>query len=87
MTEPLAPFWFRQRQCKLEMLEPGVYRLTGPNLAEAFIRIRSTQNGRWAPEFRETKDGPDLAETPEDFATPEEAWEAAFETYRLRMIV
>ncbi len=85
-TQPVPPFWFGQRQCKLEALEDGVYRVTGPNLAEAFISIRSTENGRWVPVFRLVKDGPDLART-QELATPREAWEAAFELYRIQMIV
>jgi hypothetical protein len=85
--QPLTPFWFRQRQCKLEPLENGMVRATGPNLAEAFLGVRSTTNGRWLPIFRLSAEGPDLAETHEDLATPQEAWEAAFELYRIHVIV
>jgi len=86
-TQPVPPFWFGQRQCKLEAQEGGVYRVTGPNLAEAFISIRATPNGGWAPVFRLAQDGPDLAETHGEFPTPQEAWEAAFEIYRIQVIV
>jgi hypothetical protein len=84
---PLAPFWFGQRQCKLEPQENGMYRASGPNLAEAFLGIRSTAHGRWAPVFRLAADGPDLAEAHGDFARPQEAWEAAFELYRIQVVV
>ena len=85
-SQPVPPFWFGQRQCKLEPVEDG-YRVTGPNLAEAFISIRSTENGRWVPVFRLAKDGRDLAQTHQELATPQEAWEAAFELYRIQLIV
>jgi hypothetical protein len=86
-AQPVPPFWFGQRQCKLEPLEDGSYRVTGPNLAEAFIGIRPREYGRWAPEFRLAKDGPNLAEADAELATPQEAWDAAFELYRLSLIV
>jgi len=86
-AEPVPPFWFRQRQCRLEPLEYGVYRLTGPNLAEAFISIRSTTDGRWAPVFRLSKDGPNPAESLPPSETAREAWEAAFELYRTQVVV
>src|SRR2546425_367822 len=35
----VLPSWFKQRQCKAEEAGPNTYRLSGPNLREAFIRI------------------------------------------------
>jgi hypothetical protein len=86
-TSPTLPFWFRQRQGKAEVAEPGTYRLTAPNLAEAFVGIRQAENGRWLPVLKRTASGPDLAETPGEFATPQEAWGAAFELYRVHVVV
>ena len=86
-TQPTAPFWFRQRQGKAEPVGPETYRLTAPNLGEAFVSIRPTKNGRWLPVLRRTADGPDLAETHADLATPQEAWNAAFEVYRVHFVV
>jgi hypothetical protein len=86
-SPPTLPFWFRQRQGKAEAVEPGMYRLTAPNLGEAFIGVREAANGRWLPSFKESANGPELAAASEDFATPQEAWEAAFECYRLRLVV
>jgi hypothetical protein len=86
-TPPTLPFWFRLRQGKAEPAEPNLYRLTAPNLAEAFIGVRQAGDGRWLPQLKQTANGPDLAEAPENFATPQEAWEAAFELYRRHVVV
>jgi len=84
---PTPPFWFRLRQGKAEPAGPNTYRLTAPNLGEAFIGIRRTDNGRWLPILKRTADGVNMAETPENFATPQEAWDAAFELYRVQVVV
>ena len=81
------PFWFRQRQAKMEPAGTDTYRLTAPNAAEGFVSIRATELGRWAPVFRMRLDGPDLAEAHEELETPREAWEAAFELYRMHVLV
>jgi hypothetical protein len=64
-----------------------MYRLTAPNLAEAFIGIRKVAEDRWRPVFRLQSDGPDLDAPDIDLETPQGAWEAAFELYRRRMVV
>ena len=87
IPQPVPPFWFGQRQCKLEPLEDGTYRVGGPNLAEAFLGIRQKENGRWKPVFRLVKDGPDVADGDTELATPQEAWDAAFELYRIQLVV
>lgn len=84
---PTPPFWFRLRQGKAEPVGPDTYRLTAPNLGEAFISIRQTEQNRWSAVVKQTADGPALAETTDDFATLQEAWDAAFELYRLRFVV
>ncbi len=84
---PIPPFWFRQRQSKMEEAGPDIYRLTGPNLAEAFISVRKADDGRWAGLLKGKADGPDLAATEATFERPEEAWEAAFELYRRQFVV
>lgn len=86
-TPPTPPFWFRQRQGKAEAVEPTTYRLTAPNLGEAFISIRQAENGHWLPVLKRTADGPDVAETADEFVTPQEAWDAAFELYRVHFVV
>jgi hypothetical protein len=84
--EPILPFWFKQRQCKAEPGGDNVLRVSGPNLGEAFLAIRP-EGGRWRAAIRSKADGPDLASTEPEMATPEEAWEAAFELYRTHFIV
>ena len=86
-AQPIPPFWFRQRQGKIESAGPDTYRLTAPNAREAFISIRSNDNGLWLPVLRLSADGPDVAANPADLRTPQEAWEAAFELYRIHVVV
>ena len=84
--EPMLPFWVKQRQCKTEPAGEHTLRVTGPNLAEAFLRIEPVGD-RWRAALRLAADGPDASFTDPIFPTPEEAWQGAFELYRVRMIV
>ena len=63
--------------------ETWIYHL---NMGEAFIHIQSSSTGDWSAHLRQTADGPDLASTAADFPSPVEAWEAAFELYRLALV-
>lgn len=85
--EPSLPFWFKQRQAKAENVKPDVYRLTAPNLGEAFLGVRQASDGRWSAHLMESPDGPDLESTPAEFPDPVEAYAAAFEIYRVKRIV
>lgn len=85
--ELVTPMWFKQRQGKAEAAGENTYRLTGPNLREAFISIHKSDNGLWAASLRYAVDGPEIAATEPEIATPYEAWEAAFEIYRNHVIV
>jgi hypothetical protein len=86
--QPITPFWFKQRQLKYEPAgSDTLLKITGPNLGEAFIRIQPTENHRWQAAFRRTADGPDEAITEANIPGPREAWDAAFELYRQRVIV
>jgi hypothetical protein len=80
------PFWFPLRQGKAEPVGPDVYRLTAPNLAEAFISIHQASKGRWSAALRKAADGPEIASTEAEFTSPYEAWEAAFELYRQHVV-
>ena len=85
--EPTQPFWFKQRQCQAAPAAgPNELRVTGPNLAEAFLRVEPVGD-RWRAMLRLTADGPDASYTDAELKTAHEAWEAAFELYRVRMIV
>jgi hypothetical protein len=86
MSQPVPPFWFKQRQAKLEPAGENTFRITAPNSAEAFLSIRHS-DGRWAGVLRTTAAGPDVATTPPQFAMPSDAWGAAFELYRRQFVV
>jgi hypothetical protein len=87
MAEPTLPFWFRQRQGNLEPAGPELYRVTAPNLGESYLGIRAAADGRWQAVVKAAADGPDTVVSEQTFATPHEAWEAAFELFRLAVIV
>jgi hypothetical protein len=80
--QPILPSWFKQRQGKAEAAGENVYRLTAPNMGEAFISIQRGDKDFWSAALRSRADGPSLAVSEAEFATPGEAWEAAFELYR-----
>jgi len=82
----VTPTWFKQRQGKAEEAGENTYRLTGPNLREAFISIRRADNGLWAASLRYALDGPEIAATEPEIPTIFEAWEAAFEVYRNHVV-
>jgi hypothetical protein len=86
--QPNPPFWFKQRQAKAEPAGADtILRLTGPNLPEAFITIGEGVDGHWRAALRSTPDGDDLDATEPEFDNPADAWDAAFELYRTRIIV
>jgi len=85
--EPIQPFWFKQRQAKAEPTGSDTYRLTAPNLRDAFISIRQDSEGRWGAALRLAADGPDVDTTSTAYATPIDAWDAAFEMYRRKLVV
>jgi hypothetical protein len=84
---PTLPFWFKQRQCKAEPVEGRqMLKVSGPNLAEAFIYVRQDGDRRVAG-FRRSADGADEATAEADRPGEQAAWEAAFELYRTHVIV
>ena len=82
-----VPSWFKQRQGKAEPAGDNVYRLTGPNLGEAFIGIRKGPNNLWAGYQAASATGPDLEATEPRYEIDADAWNAIFELYRRRVIV
>ncbi|MCI0640708.1 MAG: hypothetical protein L0Y72_20000 [Gemmataceae bacterium] len=84
---PVTPFWFKQRQARLEEAGPDLYKVTAPNSKEAFIGIRAGTNGAFAAFVRRTADGDDLAATESVLANRTDAWGAAFELYRTQFVV
>jgi hypothetical protein len=85
--EPILPTWFKYRQGKAEPAGTDTLRLTAPNLQEAFISIRQGEHQCWSAHLRLATDGPDAAATEPEFEDRNEAWAAAFELYRTRVVV
>ena len=85
--ELMEPFWFKQRQCKAEPAGDHALRVSGPNLPETFLRIEGAGDDRCGAALRLSADGPDASYTDPELKTEKEAWEAAFELYRVRIIV
>jgi hypothetical protein len=85
--QPVPPFWFQQRQGKVEAAGPESYRLTAPNLGEAFIRVHRAEDSRWSAGLRFQVDGPEVRSTAPLYDTEPDAWSAAFELYREQLII
>jgi hypothetical protein len=81
-----TPSWFDQRQGKSEPAGENGYRLTAPNMKEAFIGVRADGSGGWTGFLRQTVDGPDVDTSP-GWPTAQDAWAAAFELYRIVLVV
>ncbi len=87
MTEEIdIPSWVKGRQAKVEPVGQGLYRVTGPNLPEAVIAVRMTDDLQWQGFLRGTADGPDAAVSSSTQSNARDAFHAAFELYREKMI-
>lgn len=86
MPDPTLPFWFKQRQAKLEPAGENKYKVVAPQAAEAYIGIRQADAGHWSAFLRNTADGDEVLATEPTFLHPGAAWEAAFELYRQHVI-
>jgi hypothetical protein len=84
--QPILPFWFKQRQAKLEPAGENTYKVIAPNQGDVFVQIRSGENGQWLAAVKMIADGEDLVATEPEFDDPGAAWEAAFELYRRAMV-
>ena len=85
--QPTPPFWFVLRQGKAEPAGENVLRLKAPNLPEWHIAIKKGENGLWAGAVRKQADGPDVDATDPKYDDPNDAWNAAFELYREKVVV
>jgi hypothetical protein len=83
----ITPFWFAQRQLKAEAAGELLYRITGPNAPEKHLGIRKADNGNYLAYLRSTQDGEDEVATAAEFPSVYNAWEAAFELYRAKVIL
>jgi hypothetical protein len=87
MIQPVPPFWFLQRQGKAEAVGDNTLRLTAPNLAETFLRVDRDDSGRFSASLRATADGPPLVTSDALYDREEDAWAAAFEMYRMHVVI
>jgi hypothetical protein len=85
MPDPILPFWFKQRQAKLEPAGENTYKVVAPQAPETFIGIRQAE-ARWSAFLRTAVAGPDVLLTEPEFEHPGAAWDAAFEFYRQHII-
>jgi len=79
-------FWFKQRQARAEPAGPGVWKLSGPNLPEAAITVRMSDDLAWQAALLEGVGGPELAISLPTIPTAREALQVAFELYRQRFV-
>ena len=87
MAEELdIPSWVKGRQAKVVPIGAAMYRITGPNLPEAVVGVRMTDDMRWQGYLRAKEDGPDLAAATVTQAAARDALYSAFELYREKMI-
>lgn len=87
MSNPVPPFWAVQRQIKIEEAKDGFCRLTAPIMPESFIGIRKEENGLWAGVFRHDLEGEDTEASEPIYNNELDAWNAAFEIFRNRVVV
>lgn len=85
--EPTTPFWFKQRQCKLETAGDQTLKVSGPNLGEAYLLVTPGDNNSWKASLRLSPDGPDVATGQSEYPNVNAAWVVAFELYRIHLIV
>jgi hypothetical protein len=82
---PIPPFWFKQRQCKLEPASGDhAFKVTAPNFGEAYLSVTSGPGG-WRGSLRMQADGPET--TTIEVRTEQEAWNRLFELFRTRIII
>lgn len=84
---PTPPFWFKQRQANLEPAGTDTFRVTAPNLGEAWIAIEPVAGAGYRALLKLKADAPPVAETPPHFATATEAWMGAFELFRTNVVM
>ena len=82
-----VPSWFKGRQGKAEEAGPNTYKLTAPNVRDAFVSVRRADNGRYVAALRLEPDGPEVEHSTAALEDEYDAWEQAFEMYRKRLIL
>ena len=82
-----VPSWFKGRQGKAEEAGPNTYKLTAPNVRDAFVSVRRADNGRYVAALRLEPDGPEVDRSTAALEDEYDAWELAFEMYRKLLIL
>jgi len=82
-----VPSWFKGRQGKAEEAGPNTYKLTAPNVRDAFVSVRRADNGRYVASLRLEPDGPEVDRSTAALEDEYDAWELAFEMYRKLLIL
>jgi len=85
--QPVPPFWFQQRQGKMEPAQPNLFRLTAPNQGEAFIFVERADNALWSAGLKTAAEGSVTATSGPIWESEPDAWAAAFELYRNEIVV
>jgi hypothetical protein len=86
MAEELdIPSWVKGRQAKVQALGQGAYKVIGPNLPDAVVGVRMTDDLRWQGFLKAAADGPETASAP-PLENAHDALFAAFELYREHLI-
>jgi len=85
--QPVPPFWFQQRQAKMEPAGTNTFRLTAPNQGEAFIFIERADNDHWSAGLKTAADGPVVTISCPVWESEEDAWASAFELCRNEVVV
>jgi hypothetical protein len=76
------PYWFKQRQARIEDLGEGRWKINGPNLPDAVIGVRMTDQLVWQAYLRQSAEGPEVALSEATLPNARDAVAAAFELYR-----
>ena len=85
---PITPTWFTQRQLKMEEVDSHRLRVFGPNFRDIFVGIRPTnENNLYEGYLKSEPEGEDQATTGLTFASEINAWEAAFELLRGKVVL
>ena len=79
------PAWFKYRQGEAEPAGDHSYLLTAPLVDPTWIRIRLS-DGKWQAAIADSADGPDAVTSAPIDGDEREAWQAAFELYRVAKI-
>lgn len=91
MVSPTLPFWMRQRQIVAEPVNEHTVRLTGPILPTCEVTVQPSAGSETSGCLLRVVKASDASKEVLAEATSslpqEEAWQAAFELYRQRVIV